>query len=82
MIRVSIHTVPVLQKAIRLQDYGVGIFYERPTKSGLKKAIKNKLVYVNKKVASTGLYIRGGETTELFEKDRLSKTFHFPIEVI
>ena len=80
----EIHTVPVLKKPIRLQEYGVGIFATNPTKSGLKKAIKKQLVYVNDKIASTALYIKGNETIKLFleEENKNKKQFIFPLEVL
>ncbi len=78
------HTVPNLDTPIRLQEYGVGIFSTNPTKSGLKKAIKKKLVYVNGTIASTALFIRGGELIELFQEEekKAKKQFIFPLEVL
>lgn len=61
------HVVPSLKKAIRLQEYAVGIFKTLPTKSGVKKAIKKELVFVNDKVATTALFITGGETIQLLQ---------------
>ena len=80
----EIHTVPLLENPARLQEYGVGIFTTNPTKSGLKKAIKKKLVYVNGKIASTALFIKGNETIELFseEENKNKKQFIFPLEVL
>ena len=46
---VETHSVPPLEKPIRLQEYAVGIFKILPTKSGVKKAIKKELVLVDKK---------------------------------
>ena len=76
------HKVPPLKNPIRLQEYGVGIFETIPTKSGLKKVIKKRLVYVNGKIASTALFIKGNETIELFELEEGGKEFHFPLEVL
>ena len=36
------HIVEKLEKSIRFQEYGVGIFNTIPTKSGIKKAIKKE----------------------------------------
>ncbi|MFX0558011.1 RluA family pseudouridine synthase [Maribacter sp. CXY002] len=52
-------------KPIRLQEYGVGIFNTISTKSGLKKAINKKLILVNDKVATTAIFINGGEEITL-----------------
>ncbi|WP_342454902.1 pseudouridine synthase [Tenacibaculum sp. L6] len=78
------HKVPLLKTPIRLQEYGVGIFATLPTKSGLKKAIKNNLIFVNGKPATTALFIKGNETIELFqtEDNTNKKHFHFPLEVL
>jgi 23S rRNA pseudouridine1911/1915/1917 synthase len=78
------HKVPLLEKPIRLQEYGVDIFTSLPTKSGLKKAIKKGLVKVNGKIATTALYIKGGETIELLQsKESLHKKhFNFPLEIL
>ena len=41
------HIAIALEKPIRLQEYAVGIFKTIPTKTGIKKAIKKQLVFVN-----------------------------------
>ena len=64
------HKVPLLEKPIRLQEYGVGIFNTVSTKSSLKKAIKRGLLLVNRTVASTSLFIKGNETIELLESEK------------
>ncbi len=76
------HKVPPLEKSIRLQDYGVGIFSTNPTKSGLKKAIKKGLVFVDGKIATTALYIIGNETIELFQSEENRKEFDFDLKVL
>lgn len=77
------HKVKHLENPIRLQQYVIGIFSTIPTKSGMKKAIKKGLVFVNGEVASTALLIKGDETIELFEeKQKEKKQFIFPLEVI
>ncbi len=77
------HICKVLAKPVRLQEYATGIFTTIPTKSGIKKAIKKSLVLVNKKVASTGLFIHGFETIELLSEEEIQpkKKFHFKVEV-
>lgn len=67
MILSETHKVPQLEKPIRLQEYGVGIFKALPSKSGIKKAIKKELILVDGKVTSTAQFINGGETIELFQ---------------
>ncbi|MCH3883281.1 MULTISPECIES: RluA family pseudouridine synthase [Tenacibaculum] len=76
------HKVPALEKSIRLQDYGVGIFSTNPTKSGLKKAIKKGLVFVDGKIATTALYIIGNETIEFFQSEENRKEFDFDLKVL
>lgn len=71
LIKIETHNVPKLKKAIRLQEYAVGIFKTLPTKSGIKKAIKKELIFVDKKVTSTAQFINGGEVIELFKYEEL-----------
>lgn len=84
MIISETHNVPTLEKSIRLQEYGVGIFKTIPTKSGLKKAIKKELVIVNGKVATTALFINGNEVIELYQlnDNTAFKQFEFDLEVV
>ena len=68
MIQLSeIHNVKKLEQPIRFQEYGVGIFKTIPTKSGIKKAIKKKLIFIDGSFATTARYINGGEKIELFQ---------------
>lgn len=78
------HIAIALEKPIRLQEYAVGIFNTIPTKSGIKKAIKKELVFVNGNLASTALYIHGGETIELFSTEKTTdfKRLKLPLEVL
>ncbi len=84
MILSETHNTPLLEKPIRLQDYAVGIFKTIPTKSGIKKAIKKKLVFVNGKIATTALFINGNEKIELYKisEETTFKQFEFPLEVL
>jgi len=66
------HKVPKLEKAIRFQEYGVGIFSTIPTKSGIKKAIKKELIYIDGSLATTSKYISGEEKIELFQSEKSS----------
>lgn len=78
------HKVPVLKKPIRLQEYGVDIFSNILTKSALKKRIKKGLITVDKKIATTALFILGNETIELYqsEEENSKKEFDFPLDVL
>jgi 23S rRNA pseudouridine1911/1915/1917 synthase len=78
------HIAIALEKPIRLQEYAVGIFNTIPTKSGIKKAIKKELVFVNGKLATTALFICGGETIELFSVANSTefKRLELPLEVL
>lgn len=78
------HKVPSLEKPIRLQEYGVGIFKTIPTKSGLKKALKKELILVDGKIATTALFINGNELIELYKKgnDTMFKQFEFDLDIL
>jgi 23S rRNA pseudouridine1911/1915/1917 synthase len=78
------HDVPKLEKAIRFQEYAVGIFETIPTKSGIKKAIKKELIYIDGTLATTSKYISGKEKIELYqsEKSSLFKRLELKIEVL
>lgn len=68
------HIAKNLEKPIRFQEYGVGIFNTIPTKSSIKKAIKKGLIFIDENLATTSKYISGGEKIELFESEK-SSTF-------
>ncbi len=81
---IEVHKVKKLDKAIRLQEYSIGVFISLQTKSSLKKAIKKGLIFVDGKVASTALLIKGRETIELYkkpEKNQLKK-FDLSLEIL
>ncbi|WP_405606127.1 RluA family pseudouridine synthase [Polaribacter sp. Asnod1-A03] len=71
---VETHIVEKLEIPIRFQEYGVGIFNTIPTKSGIKKAIKKELIFIDENVASTSKFISGGEKIELYQSEN-SSTF-------
>lgn len=83
-MKTEIHIVPYQATAVRLQEYGVGIFEECKTKSALKKALKKKYIKVNDAPAGTATYIKGGESIELAvpEKKAPKKKLIFPLEVL
>jgi 23S rRNA pseudouridine1911/1915/1917 synthase len=68
------HIVEKLEIPIRFQEYGVGIFNTIPTKSGIKKAIKKELIFIDGLLATTSKYISGGEKIELYQTEN-SSTF-------
>jgi 23S rRNA pseudouridine1911/1915/1917 synthase len=78
------HNVPKLENPIRFQEYGVGIFNTIPTKSGIKKAIKKELIFIDGNLASTSKYISGEEKIELFqsEKSSIFKRLELKLEVL
>ncbi len=81
---VESHSVPLQEKPIRLQEYAVGIFNTIATRSALKKALKKKLVLVDGKIATTALFIHGGQRIELYQSDEKTalKKLILPLEVL
>ena len=77
------HIVPQQEVPIRLQDYAVGIFTTVATKSAFKKAIKKQLILTNGILASTAMWIKGGETIQLLENsEKNHKVFNITLEII
>ncbi len=69
------HIANTVEKPLRLQEYGVGIFSRIASKSALKKALKKKLITVDGKIASTATLIFGTEViTYSYAEDKLRKT--------
>ena len=66
---VETHIAEEQKKPIRFQEYGVGIFKTITTKSGIKKGIKKKIIFIDGALATTSKYIFGGEKIELFNVD-------------
>ncbi len=77
-------TVPALSEKIRLQDAAPMLFKKIATKSGLKKAIKNKRVKIQGTVLQTGTYLYGGETIDLFENplEQSKPVLDIPLDVL
>lgn len=71
---IETHIAKKPEKPIRFQEYVVGIFKTIPTKSGIKKAIKKELIFIDGVLATTSKYISGQEKIELFESEN-SSTF-------
>ena len=78
------HIAKQLEKPIRFQEYGVGIFNTIPTKSGIKKAIKKELIFIDGTLATTSKYISGGEKIELFQSENSSifKRLKLDLEIL
>ena len=78
------HIVPPQEKPIRLQEYGVGIFTTLSTKSALKKALKKKLIFVDRKLGETSTFIYGNEEITFLhpEEKQKRKQFIFKLEVV
>ncbi|MGJ8743070.1 RluA family pseudouridine synthase [Polaribacter sp.] len=84
MIKVGFHLAKTQEKPIRFQEYAVGIFKTIPTKSGIKKAIKKGLIFIDGTLATTSKYISGGEKIELFYSEESStfKRLELNLEVL
>lgn len=79
---IEIHVVNELNKPIRLQEYGVGIFKNCPTKSALKKRLKKGLITVNDHIGSTATYISGNEVIKLFPDKKRTPVFPLKLKVL
>ncbi|QNM86004.1 RluA family pseudouridine synthase [Polaribacter pectinis] len=75
------HIAKKLEKPIRFQEYGVGIFKTIPTKSAIKKAIKKELVFIDGVLATTSKFISGGEKIELFESEKSSSFERLKLDI-
>jgi 23S rRNA pseudouridine1911/1915/1917 synthase len=67
ILKIESYTVPLLRVKTRLQDLAPGMFVQISTKSGVKKALKNKLIKINGINATSGTFLLGGETIDLFQ---------------
>ena len=79
---IEIHVVNEVNKPIRLQEYGVGIFKNCPTKSALKKRLKKGLITVNDQIGSTATYISGNEVIKLFPDNKRTPVFPLKLKVL
>lgn len=73
MIILESHTVPELTEPQRLSEYAVGIFRSKPSRNGVKKAIKKGLVFINNKKGNTGDFIKGQEKIDLYQESTESR---------
>lgn len=80
---IASHTVPAIERKIRLQEYAVSIFPQVNSRSALKKAIAKKLVLLDGEKATTADWIQPGQKIELLEdKFQQRKIFKFILEVL
>ena len=82
--KIETHIVPIIGNAIRLQEYGVGLFNATATKSSLKKLLKREYITVNGNVATTATWIKGGETIELNipAEEESNRIFNLELKVL
>lgn len=78
------HTVESLANPIRLSDYVPGKFASRPSRSGMKKAIRKNLLLVDGIVGKTGTFLTGGETLHLLRDTPATpaRAFHLDIPIL
>ncbi len=77
------HIVPETAASVRLSDYGQGVFPGLISRAGFKKAIKRGEIYVNGKVATTGIVVVPGMEIQWQPPDKPpSKIFHTALEVV
>jgi len=82
-IKIETHRVPNLLVRQRLQEYAVGIFNTIVSRKGVKKAIKNGLVFVNSEVGQTSHWIVGGEEISLYQASQHKKpTIELDLKVL
>lgn len=78
------HIVPsTYNKQERITDYAIGLFAMLPTKSSVKKAVKNKLLLINNEVCTTGTFIKAGQIIALIPiQNKNHKQFKLKLDVI
>ncbi|WP_019037799.1 RluA family pseudouridine synthase [Psychroflexus tropicus] len=78
------HSVKGVEKPIRLQEYGVGIFGALPTKSALKKTIKKGLISVDGRLAKTSDWVKNGQILKLYaeEVQQEPRAFHLKMDIL
>ena len=67
----------------RIYDYCLGIFKQLPSRKSVKKAIDRGEIRLNGAPTSTGFWLKGGETIELFDLELTPpKPYALELEVI
>ncbi|MGB2129495.1 MAG: RluA family pseudouridine synthase [Flavicella sp.] len=76
--------VSKLEKPTRLQDLAAGLFIKKPSKSGIKKAVKKGLIFINNKKAKLGDFLYGNEYIQLYQErvDSKNVSIDIPLEVL
>ena len=82
MNKPEIHIVPKQESPKRLSDYAIGIFAGIISKAAVKKAIKKELIEVDGKIASTGLFIKGGEKITYKQQESKAIKLELKLEVL
>lgn len=81
---VEVHIVPQGTEPERIQEYGVGIFNDYPTKSSWKKAIKARKVLLNGVESSTARMVQPGDEIKLLGVSDMApwEIFEMDLEVL
>ena len=79
---VETHSVKDVTARIRIQEYGPLVFKTLPTRSSVKKAIKNELIYIDGVVATTADWIENGQLLQVYQKERTTKVFSLNMQVL
>ncbi|TXD52950.1 MULTISPECIES: RluA family pseudouridine synthase [unclassified Polaribacter] len=81
MNMIETHIALSQKEPIRFQEYAVGIFKTIPTKSGIKKAIKKELIFIDGIVAMTSKYVSGGEKIDLYQSEKSSNFERLKLDI-
>ena len=78
------HIVESLANPIRLSDYVPGKFTCKPSRSGMKKAIRKNLLLVDGIAGKTATFLMGGETLQLLRDtpSTPARAFHLDIPIL
>ncbi|WP_152287262.1 RluA family pseudouridine synthase [Flavicella marina] len=84
LLKIESYIVPTLLKKTRLQDLAADMFTMLPTKSGVKKALKNKLVKIDNQIVNSSTFLYGGETIDLYQnqKNNQKPTIQIALKII
>lgn len=78
----EVHIVPNGITPTRLSDYTAGIFIQISSRKGMKKAIQKGAVWVNGQMASTGTWVKEGDTIELKTEQIKKRVFERNLDVV
>jgi 23S rRNA pseudouridine1911/1915/1917 synthase len=76
--------VKKLDEKVRLSDLDISLFKTLSSKKALKKAIKNKRVFINNNQGFSGDYLFGGEAIDVIEDLNIKNkpVYNFKVEVL